>query len=113
MKKLIFSTIIAILLAGVAVALSLSNTADMETEPVKIGENHVAIAVYGWDKDGKRKLRGYSELYGLDNATAKWTEANIRLTNWSDPNWVKAHVTEQIADANDDVTWYQEIIDTF
>ena len=114
MKKLICSTIIAILLAGIAYAVSLSNVAWLEKKPVKIADNHVAIGIYGYDKNGKRQLLDYEDVhYGYDKAMAKWADANDRLTNWSDPNWVTAHVIEQITNANDDVTKYQAILDKF
>ena len=115
MKKVIFSSVVAVLLAGVAVALSLSQNMWVEREPVKIAENHVAIGIYGYDRDGKRQLFLYEdEHYGHDGAMEKWTDANDLESFW-DMNSVEAvaYVGGEKAKATADKVKYQAILNTF
>ena len=119
MKKLI---VISLILAmpilvpmTIVAALDLSYTADMETEPVKLTENHVAIAIYGWDKDGKRTLRGYEkEHYGLDKAQELLTNAYLEQDFW-DMNSVEAiaYAAGEKTKADADVAKYENIISKF
>ena len=112
MKKLII--VIIILLAGLSLALSLSNVTGVIETPVKLAENHVAIEQSAFDKDGKKIILGYSDHYGLSIAMAKWTDANDRETFW-DMNSIEAvnYVAGEKAKATADKVWYQAILDEF
>ncbi len=115
MKKLIITSIISILLAGVAVALTLSQNMWFEKVPIKIAENNVAIGIYGYNRDGKRQLFDYEdEHYGRDKAMALWTDADSRETFW-DMNDVEAiaYVAGEKMKATADKEWFQKILDEF
>ncbi len=114
MKKLITTSIISVLLAGLSLALSLSNVTGVIEVPVKLAENHVAIEQSAFNKDGVKIVLGYSDDYGLSTAMAKWTDANDRETFW-DMNSVEAvaYAAGKKAEATADKVWYQAILDKF
>ena len=112
MKKNILLSLI--LLMGVVSALSFSNVAGVKEQPVRLAENHVAMELSAFDKEGKKIVLDYSEHYGLTMTQELLAGALIEQKFW-DMNSVEAveYVAGQKTIADDKVIELEGIISKF